>query len=147
MQEGIKSVYPIKFFRLLEWGSPKFRTFVCIDYVYCFNSVFSNFPKNLSVYMIVQDLQRTVLISSSKKMNNIMVKLCSVSNMCLAAKDFRIFVTDWFRRDMTCTRLSIVSRLFHQFVHAVRSRGERHHMGQIFEFCPLKTFIFFDDML
>ena len=81
-------------------------------------------------------------------MNNFMVKLCSVSNMCLAAKDFRIFVTDWFRRDMTCTRLSIVSRLFHQFVHAVRSRGERHHMHMIFEFCSLKTFIsFFDDML
>ena len=93
--------------------------------------------------MIVQDLQRTVLISSSKKMNNIMVKLCSVSNMCLAAKDFRIFVTDWFRRDMTCTRLSIVSRLFHQFVHAVRSRGERHHMDRIFEFGSLKTFISF----
>ena len=72
-----------------------------------------------------------------------MVKLCSVSNMCLAAKDFRIFVTDWFRRDMTCTRLSIVSRLFHQFVHAVRSRGERHHMDRIFEFGSLKTFISF----
>ena len=67
------------------------------------------------------------------KMNNIMVKLCTsnVPKLAVRKKDIGIFVTDWLRGDMTCTRLSIVSRLFHQFVHAVRSRGERHKVNTL----------------